>query len=374
MRIDWTLLAAITLIPCLGLTVLYSAGFDPDAQGTPLRLWPYPIKSPAFVKQLIFVLSGLCVMMVMALIPPSFYYRISYLVYFSGLALLVAVALFGTIVNGSRRWLTIGGINIQPAEFMKIGVALAMSRFISRYPPPPGGYRLKSMIAPVTIFLLPMAFIMKQPDLGTSLAVGAVGGMMMLVAGIRFRTLVLLAVLGMAGVIPMWFKLHDYQKNRIISLFHPDHDPKGTGYHIIQSKIAVGSGELFGKGYLKGTQTQLEFLPEHTTDFIFSVLAEEWGFVGCMFVISSYFVFLYILLRVAARARELYSSFIVVGVTSLIFFHSFINIGMVVGILPVVGIPLPLFSYGGSSVISTMVGIGLVMSVSLRRGMGYGIR
>jgi rod shape determining protein RodA len=373
-KVDWILVAATVLIPLLGLVVLYSAGFDPNSSGKTFEWWPYAVKSPAFMKQLIFIIVGFVIMTVMALLPPPFYYRISLPMYLVGIVLLILVARYGTIVNGSRRWLTIGSTKIQPAEFMKIGVVLAMARYLSQYPPPAGGYRLKNLIIPAMIFLVPMALIIKQPDLGTSLSVGAVGGAMMLVAGVRLRTLLFLMVVGVASVVPLWYKLHPYQKNRVLALFNPDLDPKGTGYHIIQSKIAVGSGELFGKGYLEGTQTQLEFLPEHTTDFIFSVLAEEWGFVGCISVIFCYFLFLYLLLRVALKTKDFFSAFVTIGITALIFFHAFVNIGMVVGLLPVVGIPLPLFSYGGSSVISSLVGVGLVMSVSLRRVSSYRFR
>ena len=251
---------------------------------------------------------------------------------------------------------------------MKIGVILALARYLSKNPPPKGGYTLIQLILPFAIFLVPMAFIIKQPDLGTGLAVGGIGFMMVLFMGINWKAL-LFMFLTACAIIPIgWSKLHDYQKNRIINLFDPDFDPKGSGYHVAQSKIAVGSGQIFGKGFLKGTQTQLEFLPEHTTDFIFSVVGEEWGLVGCIVVILSYLYLLSRILSIAGKSRDLFQSLVVVGVGALIFFHAFINLGMVVGILPVVGIPLPLFSYGGSSIITMLLGIGLVMGVSVRRG------
>lgn len=365
-RFDWALFFSLMLIPLMGLVVLFSAGYDPD--GRPYFSWlPLWVKSVPFVKQSIFILLGIVVMAVAMMIPPSFFFRYAYLFYLVGVILLVLVALFGTVVNGSRRWLSFGVVNLQPAEFVKLSVILALARYLAKRPPPKRGYRLRNLIVPSMIFLCPMAVIMKQPDLGTALVVGAAGGMMLLFMGIYWRTLLMLVIVVTLSVIPAWNHLHDYQKNRVISLFNPELDLKGSGYHINQSKIAVGSGEMFGKGFLEGPQTQLEFLPEHTTDFIFSVLAEEWGFVGCISVLCAYLLFLAMMLRVVLRTKDLFLALMAFGITSVIFFHSFVNVGMVVGILPVVGIPLPLFSYGGSSVLSTMFAVGIVMGVSFRR-------
>lgn len=364
---DWGLFFATLLIPLLGLTVLYSAGFDPYQERSVFGSLPFTTRSAPFGKQIIYLMAGLLVLAGASLIPTRWLFRFAFVVYGTGVSLLVSVALFGTVVKGSRRWLDLGILNLQPAEFMKMGVILAMARVLSRYPPAVGGYRLRQIVLFGLVFLVPMALVMKQPDLGTALVIGAGGSLMLLFAGVNWRTLLLVTVLGCALIVPAWSHLHDYQKNRILALFNPDQDPKGTGYHINQSKIAVGSGELFGKGFLKGTQTQLEFLPEHTTDFIFSVLAEEWGFVGCVMVLLAYFLLLLRLLRVAGRARDLFSSLVVVGVGALLFFHATVNMGMVVGILPVVGIPLPLFSYGGSAMLSSMFGLGLAMGVSMRR-------
>jgi rod shape determining protein RodA len=364
---DWGLFLSLMIVPAIGLVVLFSAGYDPDASRPYFSWLPSWVKSQAFVKQSIFIMLGLCVMTVSMSLSPHFLQRFSWLVYGVALVLLVLVALFGTVVNGSQRWLSFGSFNLQPAELMKLGVVLALARYLSRNPPPEGGYRLRHLIIPGVIFAVPMAFIMEQPDLGTALVVGAASGMMLLFVGVHWRTLAFLAISGVALAIPAWSNLRGYQKNRIISLFNPELDLKGTGYHINQSKIAVGSGGMFGKGYLEGTQTQLEFLPEHTTDFIFSVLAEEWGFAGCVGVLCAYFFFIAMLLRVAYRAKDLYASLMVFGITSVIFFHATVNMGMVVGLLPVVGIPLPLFSYGGSSVLSIMFAVGLVFGVSIRR-------
>ena len=248
-----------------------------------------------------------------------------------------------------------------------MGVILILARYLSKRPPPPGGYGFRQLIVPLLIIGLPMGLIIRQPDLGTALVVGGVGMMMLLFVGIRPKVLLIAASVVMLAAYPVWHVLHPYQQRRVIALIDPDADPLGSGYHIIQSKIAVGSGSLFGKGYLQGTQTQLEFLPEHTTDFVFSVLAEEWGFVGCFVVICLYLVFLNRLLRVVQRSRDAFTALLTFGVVSKIFFHAAVNIGMVVGLLPVVGIPLPLFSYGGSSMIATMFSVGLVLGVSMRR-------
>jgi rod shape determining protein RodA len=210
---------------------------------------------------------------------------------------------------------------------------------------------------------------MKQPDLGTALSLAIVGCGQLLFVGIRPRTLLASVVFLSALAVPSWYMLHDYQQRRVLVLLDPESDPQGSGYHITQSKIAVGSGEFLGKGYREGTQTQLEFLPEHTTDFVFSVLAEEWGFVGCFFLLSVFLGLLAVMLRIAHRSRDLFACMVTIGVATQLFAHIFINIGMVIGLMPVVGIPLPLVSYGGSSMLSLMFGIGIVQGVSMRRMM-----
>jgi rod shape determining protein RodA len=282
--------------------------------------------------------------------------------------LLVAVAGVGVVVNGSRRWLDVGLFKLQPAEFMKLGLIVTMARVLAKSPPKNNSaYAFRELLVPAFFILVPMALIAQQPDLGTALSLGIVGVCQILFVGIRPKVLagVMLAVCILAY--PAWNSLHEYQQRRIMVLLNPEADPQGSGYHITQSKIAVGSGELFGKGFQKGTQTQLEFLPEHTTDFVFSVLAEEWGFVGCTLMIALFFCLLAAMLRVAHRSRDLFACLMVVGITSQIFAHIVINIGMVIGLMPVVGIPLPLVSYGGSSLLSLLFGLGIVQGVSMRR-------
>ncbi len=366
-QFDWALLLSALIIPTFGLVVLYSAGYSTDGSGISLSWLPITIRSEAFAKQLVFISAGLVVILFGALIPPSFWHRYSYFLLAVCIGLLLGVLAFGTVVNGSRRWLTLPGFRFQPAEMTKLAVVFAMARFLSKRLPSRGGYSFREVIPPALVLAVPMALIMLQPDLGTALAVGGIGGMMILFMGVRPKVLMVLACISIVGVIAGWESLHDYQKKRVLTFVDPETDPKGSGYHITQSKIAVGSGELFGKGYFNGTQTQLEFLPEHTTDFIFSVLGEEWGFVGCLVVVSLYLLFLYQVLRLVSRTRDVFSALVVFGLGAKVFFHAVINIGMVIGLFPVVGIPLPLFSYGGSSIISNMFAIGVMLSVSMRR-------
>lgn len=375
---DWVMLSLVLILPLLGLLVLYSAGYDPDGRGVTLFGMIGPLQSVPFAKQTIFFLAGIVSVAVALLIPPAVLHRVAYPFYGVCLLLLVAVLIpgIGTVVNGSRRWISFGAFNIQPSEFIKLGLAMALARYISRAPPPPQGYSFKDLLIPSVLTVVPMVLIKRQPDLGTALSLGAIGFGMMLFAGIERRRLMVVA--GLVGVVvallfvsavlmPQWWPMKEYQRLRIVNLFDPESNPRGAGYHIIQSIIAVGSGGLIGKGFLNGSQTQLEFLPEHHTDFIFSVLAEEWGFVGCIVVLALYFLLLMRMLRIVSRTRDIFSALCAFGITMLMFAHTVINVGMVIGVLPVVGIPLKLFSYGGSSLISTMFCLGVVLSIHMRR-------
>jgi rod shape determining protein RodA len=356
------------LIPFLGLVVLYSAGYDPDSTIDLFGWFELNFRSSACFKQAMYLLVGLFVMAIGMSIPSHVFHRYSFVLYGISIVLLLLVAGFGVVVNGSRRWLDLGLFKLQPAEFMKLGLIVVLARVLSKTLPKNGAsYSLKELIIPGLLILLPMGLIMEQPDLGTALSLGAVGIAQILFVGVRPKVLVGVVVAVCALAYPAWTSLHDYQQRRIIVLLDPEADPQGSGYHITQSKIAVGSGELFGKGYQKGTQTQLEFLPEHTTDFVFSVLAEEWGFVGSTLMIGIFFCLLACMLRVAHRSRDVFACLLVIGITAQIFAHIVINIGMVIGLLPVVGIPLPLVSYGGSSLLSLLFGLGIVQGVSMRR-------
>lgn len=366
-QIDWGLLGVSIVIPLLGLVVLYSAGYDPDGSGVVLKWLPATIHSPAAVKQALYVFIGLFVMLVGSSLSPQVLQRYAYVIYGLCIVSLLLVLLFGTVSHGSRRWISIAGYSFQPAEAMKLGLIIGLARFISKNPPSQGGYGFVQLIVPFLLFGIPTALIIRQPDLGTALAIAAVGFLIVLFVGIRMRALLCMGVSVAMLLLPAWHSLHQYQKRRILALINPEADPLGSGYHIIQSKIAVGSGAVTGKGFLQGTQTQLQFLPEHTTDFVFSVLAEEWGFIGAVCVLLLYLFLIYRLLRVVVRSSNLFASLLAIGVATQIFFHLMVNIGMVVGLLPVVGLPLPLFSYGGSSVLCTMFAIGLVQGLGMRR-------
>ena len=365
---DWKLVLSVILIPLLGLIVLYSAGYNPLETVTLIdgNLFNLEIKSiPAF-KQFLYLIAGLLIMIFVSLIPTDFFKKYAYIFYFITIILLVSVMIYGSVSKGSRRWIDFGVLKLQPSEFAKLATMIAVARYLSSNTTK-NLLDLKHLFIPLLIVFLPFLLIVIQPDLGTSLAVMFPSIAMILFIGIKFRILLTTFLVGCVSLIPFWNFLAPYQKRRVTALFNPDFDPLGAGYHIIQSKIAVGSGGLWGKGFLKGTQTQLLFLPEHTTDFIFSVLAEEWGFIGCLLLLFLYFILLYRLLSVAIKSNSLFTSLLCVGVTSYVFFHVLVNIGMVIGLLPVVGIPLVLFSYGGSSMLSTMVSLGIVLGISIRK-------
>lgn len=353
---DWLLSGAVLLLCCAGLGVLMSAGHVPEKNF-----------SPTMERQLASMGAGLAAFVAALTLNPSFLRRWAFVFYIVGCLLLAAVLGGGVVAGGARRWLSFGGFRFQPSEFMKLALILAMARVFSAEGAPKNGYDMKALIYPLAVMALPVGLILVEPDLGTALCHVLIAGSMLLVAGVRGSTFLKLALLAVALAYPAWNSLKDYQKQRVVSFLSPEQDPLGSGYHAIQSKIAVGSGKMFGKGFLQGTQTQLRFLPEQTTDFVFSVLAEEWGFFGSLVVLSLFAFLVLHSLAIAARCRERFSAFVVVGVATMIFWHVVMNIGMVTGVLPVVGLTLPLLSYGGSSVITFMAGLGLVAGVSMRR-------
>lgn len=364
-----TVLLVLVLMLLLGsCIVLYSAGFDSDSRRMSLFGFSFVIQSGTMFRQACYGIVGLFAMLVMLWIPSSFWLRWAYLWYGGAIVTLALVLLVGVVVNGSRRWLPLGGFSLQPSELVKLSMVFLMARYISRnLPESREGYSLRELIIPGILILIPMVLVMKQPDLGTALVIGGIGMVMLLFTGIQKRILMVATFVAVVGGVYSWNHLHEYQKNRILVLFDSSNDPLGTGYHIMQSKIAIGSGEILGKGYLQGTQAHLEFLPEHTTDFIFSVLGEEWGFLGSSFIVVLYFLLITRLLTLASKVRDTGLSLVVLGITSMLGIHAIINIGMVLGIFPVVGIPLPLFSYGGSSLLTLLCGIGIVLGIGMRR-------
>lgn len=320
---------------------------------------------------------GIVVALTITFIDHRAFQRLSWLVYVGVIGLLVMVHFKGRLVMGARRWLSIGGFGLQPSELAKIAVALVLANLFSADAEKQrGGYGLFGVIVPLLITAVPAAFTLKQPDLGTALMILAVGCTMLLFFGVRWWALVVLLVLAVAGGSVAYTHLKPYQKERITSFVKGDAEPKDAKeaadakkarYHSIQSMIAIGSGQGSGKGWKQGTQTALSFLPEHHTDFIFSVWSEEHGFGGCVLLLVLYFALLASALDIAGAARDRFGQFLAIGITGMLFWHVFVNVGMVIGILPVVGVPLPLMSYGGTSVVSVYIGIGLLANIGMRR-------
>ncbi len=355
---DWGLLGLALVIGCVGLITLYSAVTAET---------PAPQKV-LFFKQLLWFSVGLIAMVTAFLFNYKILDRWAQPIYFACIALLVLVLFFGKYVGGSRRWLIIGPVSLQPSELVKIAVIIALARYYSK-DAKTRGFTLRELIRPLMIILLPVLLIGMQPDLGTAGLVVLIAGAITVFVKIERRSFVYLMGSGAVTVPLIWFFLKGYQKKRILTFLDPDRDPLGAGYHIIQSKIAIGSGMLSGKGFLKGTQNALSFLPEEHTDFIFSVLAEEWGFLGSMTLVFLFLILILWGLNVAHACREPFGTILAIGVSAMIFWQAFINIGMSMGLLPVVGVPLPFVSYGGSSVLTTAVSIGLLLNVSMRRFM-----
>lgn len=353
---DWQLVIVTYALAGVSLLVLYSAGFNRDLGN-----------SPSMTQQLYSVGAGTVVMFLCMMFNTAFWRRWAYVFYGLGCVLLIGVLVDGVVAGGARRWLAVGPVRVQPSEFMKLFLILALAQLLTREDAPREGYNLPRLILPAILVLVPFELIRRQPDLGTALAILLMAGSMIWMVGIRRSTLLKLILGGGLLMIPAWEMLHDYQRQRILTFMSPELDPLGTGYHAIQSKIAVGSGMIIGKGFMQGTQTQLRFLPEQTTDFIFSVLAEEWGFVGSVVLLALYSFMLYRLIRIALRCGDPFASIVTVGVAGLIFWQLVVNIGMVSGILPVVGITLPLLSFGGSSLVTVMACVGVVVGFSIRR-------
>jgi rod shape determining protein RodA len=349
LHLDGPLLLALLAVCTAGLVVLFSAA------GEDLGV---------FVRQAARVGLGLVVMVAAAQVPPRVLRAVSPWAYTAGVMLLVAVALVGEISMGAQRWLDLGIVRFQPSEIMKIAVPLACAWFLHNRPLPPGFTTLLVLAAAI---LVPVLLIAEQPDLGTSLLVAAGGGLVVLLAGLQLRYMVGLGAL-LAGAVPVvWHNLHDYQRQRVLTFLNPQEDPLGAGYHTIQSQIAIGSGGVFGKGYMNGSQAQLEFLPERSTDFIFAVIGEEWGLVGLAVLIGLYLLVIARGLYIAVQAQDTFSRLVAGALTLTFGVYVFVNAGMVAGLLPVVGVPLPLVSYGGTSMVTLMAGFGILMSIHSRR-------
>ncbi len=355
---DWGLLGVTLLLALFGFLTLYSATamvFDGSHK-------------LIYIKQIIWFCGGFVVMVMAFMINYKLLDRWADIVYIFCVILLLSVLIFGKFVGGSRRWLVFGPFSIQPSEMAKITIIIVLAKYYSNVASPKG-LEFRELIKPLLYTCIPFILIVKQPDLGTALLLAFIAVAMTVFIKIERRTFCCLLGSGIVCVPLVWFILKDYQKKRILTFLNPDRDPLGAGYHIIQSKIAIGSGMTTGKGYLEGTQNVLSFLPEQHTDFIFSVLAEEWGFAGTTFLLFLFFMLIFWGLKIAHRSKDPFGTMLAFGITSMIFFQVFINIGMVMGLMPVVGVPLPLISYGGSSMITIMLSIGLLINISIRRFM-----
>jgi rod shape determining protein RodA len=355
---DWSIIWVLLGIIAIGLLSIYSALY------TQIRANP---THNLFIKQLIWLAIGFSVLACSLMVDYQKLRAASIWLYVIVVVALALVLVIGREVNGSRRWLEILGFQFQPSEFMKIVIVIALASYFSSQdiPPYPSFVRL---IVPGAIVAVPLLLILAEPDLGTAISLLAASLTIIFFMGIRWRYIGILVAAVAPLLWPLWeHVLKPYQKKRILILLRPDLDPLGAGYHIRQSKIAIGSGMFTGKGFLNGTQNKLHFLPEKHTDFIFSVWAEEWGFLGCLVLLLLLSALIALSFRVARRSRDRFGTLLVVGMTSLILWQALINIGMVIGVLPVVGITLPFVSYGGSSIISLCVAVGLIENVSMRR-------
>jgi len=319
--------------------------------------------------QLIWFGIGMLLTLFILFIHYSLFSRIGYFVYFLNLILLVAVLFAGKATLGARRWIGFGGFRLQPSEFMKIAVVIGLAKYFEN-DRTVGGYSLKDLVLPTLIVLIPCVLIALQPDLGTAMIIMLTFASMMMFLKISRKTLLFLAICGVIAIPTAYqFALKPYQRQRIISFIDPMADAKGSGYNSIQSMIAVGSGKIFGKGYRKGTQSQLNFLPEHHTDFIFSVFSEEHGFVGCLILLALYTIFILNGLSISYQSNDKFGMLLAVGIVFIFFWHTFINMGMVMGVLPIVGVPLPFLSYGGSSLITSIIGVAILTNIANKKFM-----
>ena len=349
LHIDVPLLVGLLILSAVGLIVLYSAsGQDMDV----------------IVRQSIRLAAGFTILILLARVPSQHFARWTPWMYAIGVVLLVAVLVMGEFGKGAQRWLDFGLLRFQPSEMMKVVMPMMVAWYLADNPLPPTP---RAVAVASLIIIIPTFLIIRQPDLGTALLVASSGIFVLLFSGISWRLII--SVVGILGTTApvLWYFLRDYQQQRVLTFLNPENDPLGAGYHIIQSKIAIGSGGLYGKGWLNGTQAHLDFLPEHSTDFIFSVLAEEFGFIGIMLLLAIYFFIVARGLYIATQAQSSFNRLVAGSLILTFFVYVFVNIGMVTGLLPVVGLPLPLVSYGGTSLVTMMAAFGILMSIHSHR-------
>ncbi|MEM6998322.1 MAG: rod shape-determining protein RodA [Pseudomonadota bacterium] len=349
LHIDFPLLIGVVILCLIGLVILYSAG------GQDVEL---------VYRQAIKLTIALVGMLLVAQLPPSVVERWSLWLFLFGIVLLVLVIFYGDVGKGAQRWLDLKFFRFQPSELMKLTVPMVVASYLADKSLPP---RFSWVIVVCILITLPVLLIAKQPDLGTALLVAAAGFSVLFIAGISWRLLMSMGVLAAASAPILWYFMHEYQKRRVLTLLNPEQDPLGAGYHIIQSKIAIGSGGFYGKGWLNGTQSHLEFLPERSTDFIFAVFCEEFGMIGVLLLLCLYLFIISRGLYIAINAQTTYGRLLASGLTLTFFVYIFVNMGMVTGQLPVVGVPLPLISHGGTSMVTLMIGFGILMAIHTHR-------
>lgn len=350
-HIDGFLILGILTLLLFSSVVLYSSG------GEDVGL---------LLRQGVRMAIAITVMIILAQIHPDRFKDVAFWIYAVGLLMLIAVLLFGTIGKGAQRWLDLGFFRFQPSEIMKLAVPLVVAVYLADRPLPPSFVR---MFFALVMIAVPALLIAKQPDLGTALLIASSGLIVVFLSGVSWRLIMSFLALAAAAAPVLWYLMHDYQRRRVMTLFNPESDPLGAGYHIIQSKIAIGSGGLQGRGWLQGTQSHLEFLPERSTDFIFAVIAEEFGLIGLALLITVYLLITARGLYIAAQAQLSYMKLLAGSIAITFLVYVFVNVGMVTGLLPVVGVPLPLISYGGTSMVTLLAGFGILMSIHTHRRM-----
>lgn len=352
---EWRMAGVAFILAAVGIITIWSGNLGS----------PSPLKQTLYLRQILWFILGLFGLLTAAFVNYRLLARFAYVVFGVILLFLLLVKVAGEVGFGAQRWIRIGGWTIQPSEFMKLAMILVLARYFEDHKERLGELRL--LVIPAMLALVPILVISRQPDLGTATLLGLVTLSMLLLVGLRFKHLLFLAFSGAALTPILWSFLKAYQRQRLLVFFYPQLDPLGAGYHITQSKIAVGSGELWGKGLMAASQSQLNFLPASHTDFIFAVLAEQWGFIGCLAILLLYGFLITRGLEIASEARDLFGALMAFGIMAMITIQLVVNVGMVLGVMPVVGIPLPLLSYGGSSLLVTSVGVGLVINVRMRR-------
>ena len=349
LHVDAPLLFGIVVLSLIGFVVLYSASDQ---------------NSDLIIRRSIHLAAALLVMFTVAQIPPARLSGVSLWFYLVSLGLLILVLFFGETGKGAQRWLGAGPLRFQPSELMKLALPMVIALYLSKELPPPS---IRKVFMVLIFIIVPVLLVAKQPDLGTAMLIAVSGFAVLFIAGISWKLLAGFTVVAMSSAPVIWNLMHDYQQKRVLTFLNPEQDPLGSGYHIIQSKIAIGSGGLYGKGWLNGTQSHLEFLPERSTDFIFAVFCEEFGLLGVLILISIYLFIIARGLYISMEAQHVYGKLLSVGVVAGFFVYIAVNMGMVSGQLPVVGIPLPLISHGGTSMLTIMAGFGILMAVHTHR-------